>query len=136
MYGCERMLTIDSLIIKPQLGIGGITPRPRKLMPDSERMADGMPSVVATTIGAMRVRQQVAEHDPAAAGPKRLRRRREILRLERERVGADDAGDGQPADQAEANVDADQPAGGLVDFRQVLPECRPGCRSGCRAGRS
>src|SRR5699024_3044765 len=38
MYGCARMFGIASAIISPQLGIGGITPSPKKLIPDSYKI--------------------------------------------------------------------------------------------------
>ena len=37
----------------PQVACGGCTPRPRKERPDSVRIAAGMPSVIATSTGAI-----------------------------------------------------------------------------------
>ena len=41
-----------SFSMLPQLGVGGCTPRPRKLSPASSRIAFAMPNVAATITGA------------------------------------------------------------------------------------
>jgi len=39
--------------IAPQLGVGACTPSPKKLKPASATMADAIPNVASTMIGAM-----------------------------------------------------------------------------------
>ena len=76
-------------------------------MPASEIIAEGMPSVAATTIDGDRVRQQMPEHDPPPRRPETARRLDELFLLERHRIGPDNAGDRQPTDQSKTEEHAD-----------------------------
>ena len=42
---------LDSIRILPQLGVGGCTPNPRKLKPDSIKIAPAIPRVAFTNTG-------------------------------------------------------------------------------------
>ena len=101
---CER----PASSIVPQLGVGGCTPRPRKLSDASAMIAPAMPSVACTTTAGSAVGRTWRRTIRAGAGAERARRLDELELARAQRLPAHQPRVAHPADHRQRQHDVGQ----------------------------